>query len=109
MPVLFYLVISQHFNKYKFKNWLMIIYLSLFIFINTGQLVYQYNTDKIINIFKNYVIVNNLESKTHPGQFYHSIGYLFKDYMINIILKKNNKHMKIIVFKLPNVNLENLF
>lgn len=93
MPVLFYLVILT-FNKYKFKNWLMIIYLSLFIFINTGQLVYQYNTDKIINIFKNYVIVNNLESKTHPGQFYHSIGYLFKDYMINIILKKNNKHIE---------------
>ena len=87
MPVLFYLVILT-FNKYKFKNWLMIIYLSLFIFINTGQLVYQYNTDKIINIFKNYVIVNNLESKTHLANFYHSIGYLFKDYMINIILKK---------------------
>lgn len=89
LPVLFYLVILI-FNKYKFKNWLIILYLSLFISINIGQLIYQYNTDKIINIFKNYVISNNLESKTHPGALYHSIGYLFEDYMVNIILKKKN-------------------
>ena len=106
MPLLFYLAILI-FNNYKFKNWLIILYLSIFVSINIGQLVYQSNTDNIINTFKNHVISNNLESKTHPGQFYHSIGYLFKDFMINIILQKKNNHIENYNFQITQCEFGN--
>ena len=86
----------------------MFCYLIFFVSVTTGQYIYQIKTNRIINQFKSHVINNNLTNNTHPGTLYHSIGYLFKDYVKNIVFDKNNVMSDKYNYKIDQCNNKNI-
>ena len=107
LPIIFYLAILLH-KKQFIKKILMFCYLIFFVSVTTGQYIYQIKTNRIINQFKSHVINNNLTNNTHPGTLYHSIGYLFKDYVKNIVFDKNNVMSDKYNYKIDQCNNKNI-
>ena len=107
LPIIFYLALLLH-KKQFIKKVLIFCYLIFFVSITTGQYIYQIKTNKIIGQFKSYIINNNLTNETHPGTLYHSIGYLFKDYVKNVIFDKNNAMSNKYNYKIDQCNNKNI-
>jgi hypothetical protein len=89
LPFIFFLIIEIYKNKKKYLRISFFFYILVFSLITYGQKKIQQATLDSTNIILSYIENYNLFELTHPGEIYHSHGYLFKKFLITEIkLKK---------------------
>ena len=89
LPILFFLIIELYKDKQKYIKISLILYILLFSIISYGQKLVQQKTLDSTDVIMTYLTEKKLIEDTHPGQIYHSRGYLFEKYLLNEIKLKN--------------------